>query len=146
MEWGAATFGNAIIPQPFGHAFWRQLLGGNFLDLIFDCPHELHEQTSSVSVSTFVRKLDENQKEVLYYSAIRLYSPQRIATIRNQTDRNVRKVYANLLKELREKLYKRLSPRYDENLPFTFAQREFVKNYRAGVFNKKTILDEKDGE
>ena len=30
-----------IIPPPLGHEWWRNLLGGNFLDNIYDCPHEI---------------------------------------------------------------------------------------------------------
>ena len=133
----------AVIPTPLEHTWWRQLLSGNFLDVIFDCPHELHELTSSRSVSELLQKLNENQKEVFYYRAIRQWSPQKIAAMREQSDRNIRKVYDTLIESLRKKLFKRLYPRYEANLPLTFAQREFVmKNIKKyGADKKKTALD-----
>jgi DNA-directed RNA polymerase specialized sigma24 family protein len=121
-----------IIPQPLNHTYWRQLLGGSFLDVIYDCPHELHETTTSRPVRDLVMKLDENQKEILYYRAIRLWTPQKIAALRGQTDRNIRKVYNNMIDKIRRKLYERLHPRYDAREPLTHTQREFIRNYRQG--------------
>ena len=120
-----------IIPQPIGHQYWRELLSGNFLDVIHDCPHELHELTASRPIYDLTKGLDENRKEILYYWAIRLWTPQRIAAYRGQTDRNIRKVYNKMIGEMRGKLYKRLSPRYKAGEPFTHRQREFVESYMA---------------
>jgi hypothetical protein len=120
---------DTVIPAPLEHIWWRQLLGGNFLDVIFDCPHEVHELTSSGPVYDFTSVLDEDHKEILYYWAIRQWMPQRIATLRGQTDRNIRKVYHRMVDELRRKLYIRLYPRYELDLPLTPAQREFCKTY-----------------
>lgn len=139
VEWGA-TLGNAVVPQPFGHPFWRQLLSGNFLDVIFDCPHELDEQVSSKGVSQCLRELNDNQKEVLYYWAIRQYSPQWIARFRGQSDRNILKVYDTLIKGIQKKLYERYAPRYFKDRPLTAAQKRFVEDYIAGKFKKKTAV------
>ena len=120
-----------IIPQPIGHQYWRELLSGNFLDVIHDCPHELHELTASRPIYDLTKELDENRKEILYYWAIRLWTPQRIAAYRGQTDRNIRKVYNKMIDEMRGKLYKRLIPRYKAGEPLTHRQREFVESYMA---------------
>jgi len=123
------TENQTIIPKPLNHEYWRQLLGGNFLDVIHDCPHELHEFTSSRAVIEYMKELDESHKEILYYWAIRYWSPQRIAALRGQTDRNIRKVYNNMIGDIRRKLYIRLFFRYIEKLPLTNAQRKFMDNY-----------------
>ena len=128
---------DAVVPAPLDHPFWRQMMAGNFLDVIFDCPHEMHEQTSSECVSQYLFELNENQKEVLYYRAIRQETPQQIARRRGQTDRNILKVYDTLIRGIRDKMYNRLSPRYFEDLPLTVAQRQFVKDYFAGKFKRK---------
>ncbi len=128
---------DTVIPAPLNHAFWRQLLAGNFLDVIFDCPFEMHEQTSSECVSQYLYELNDNQKEVLYYWAIRQESPQQIAKRRGQTDRNILKVYDTLITGLREKMYNRLSPRYFFGDALTVAQKQFVADYIAGRFKKK---------
>ena len=121
----------AVIPQPLNHRWWRQMMQGNFLDVIFDCPYEMHELTASKNVCELVMALRDNQKEVLYFRAIRQWSPQRIAATREQTDRNIRKVYDTLIDGLRYKLYERLLPRYEVNAPLTIAQREFMGAYKA---------------
>ena len=118
-----------VIPQPLNHPYWRQLLAGEFLDVIHDCPHELHEMTASKPIFDLTKALDDNRKEILYYWAVRSWSPQRIAAYRGQSDRNIRKVYNKMMDEMRESLYKRLFPRFDKGEPLTFTQREFMVNY-----------------
>ena len=104
------------------------MMRGKFLDVISDCPQEIQELTESYPVFNLVGKLDENRKEILYYWAIRLWSPQRIAAFRGQTDRNIRKVYTNMIADIRRKMYIRLYPRYKEGLPLTKAQKKFCED------------------
>ena len=132
--------GKAVIPRPIEHEWWRELLRGDFLDVIFDCPQEIPEMAPSHSIYEIVKNLNENQKEILYYWAIRLWSPQRIAAYRRQTDRNVLKVYTTLIDGLRKALYERLAPRYDQKLPLTLAQREFVEWYSEKLRKRKPPL------
>ncbi len=42
LEWGAAPE-QVIVPEPIRHVFWKQVLKGDFLDVVFDCPFEMHE-------------------------------------------------------------------------------------------------------
>ena len=128
LEWECS--GETIIPAPLNHELWREMLKGNFLDIIHDCPHEIQEFTSSYSIFELVKKLKDNQKEVLYYWAIRYWTPQKIAAMREQTDRNILKTYATLIESIRYKLYMRLMPRYIDALPLTVAQRDFVRRYQ----------------
>ncbi|GHV44170.1 hypothetical protein FACS189492_0060 [Clostridia bacterium] len=121
-----------IIPPPRLGRWWRQTLRGEFLDDIFDCPFELGEMTSSPALSRLVDELDESRKEILYYWAIRLWSPQAIAAYRGQTDRNIRKVYNTMIGGIRKKLHERLAPRYHNKEPLTLAQKQFVKRYEDG--------------
>ena len=127
----------AVVPEPLNHRWWRQMMQGNFLDIIFDCPYDLHELVSSRNISELVKALNDNQKEILYLRAIRQWSPQKIAAMRGQTDRNIRKVYDTLIASLRRKLYKRLLPRYEADAPLTIAQREFMDTYKAKEKGKK---------
>ena len=120
---------DTVIPQPLNHVYWRQMLTGNFLDVIHDCPHEIHEMTSSRMIYDFTKELDDNHKEIMYYWAIRLWSPQRIAVLRGQTDRNIRKVYNKMIADMRSAIFDRLYPRYEKDLPLTFTQQEFMRNY-----------------
>ena len=47
---------------------YRQLMAGNFLDILFDCPYEMHNLTADPFISRMVEKLSEEHKEVLYFS------------------------------------------------------------------------------
>ena len=115
-----------IFPTPFGGRFWREILNGKFLDIIFDCPHEVQELTASKHIYELVGKLNEGQKEVLYYWEIRGWTPQEIAILREQTDRNILKIHATMLKSLQYKLYKRLMPLFMSVAPLTRSQCRFM--------------------
>jgi DNA-directed RNA polymerase specialized sigma24 family protein len=115
-----------IIPEPGIHIWWRELLRGDFLNFIHDCPYEIQEFTASRNIYELVGALKDTQKEVLYYRAIRGWSNQKIAAMRGQTDRNILKTYETLIESLRYKLFVRLIDRFIEEEPLTLAQREFV--------------------
>ena len=95
---------NFVIPEPRHHVWWRKTLNGNFDDVIFDCPHEIQDLVTSETLYLVLKKLNEGQKEVLYYRAIRDWSPQQLAVHRGQTDRNIRKVYATLIAKIHREL------------------------------------------
>lgn len=133
---------DTVIPRPLDHEWWRLLMRGDFIDKIFDCPHELHELVEDVIISRLLHDLTENQKEILYYSAIRLYSNVRIAAIRKQTDRNIRKTLALLLKNLRDKLAPLIREQIESGFPqMTLAKREFLDWYDK---NEKSAVDSGD--
>jgi hypothetical protein len=67
----------------------------------------------------------------MYYSAIRLYDTNMLADLRNQSDRNIRKVRALMLKRLREKLSLRLRKRIESGQIITLAQKEFLLWYET---------------
>ena len=102
LEWGMAEDGVAF-PRPESAAA-RQAQRGDFLDMIYDCPFEMHELVEDPDISKLISQMKEDHKEILYYQAIRRYSCARIAVMRGQTDRNIRKARAILLKKLREEL------------------------------------------
>lgn len=126
LEWGMAKDG-AAFPQPESAAA-RQAQKGDFLDTIYDCPFEMHELVEDPDISRLISQMKEDHKEILYYQTVRLYSCAKIAAIRGQTDRNIRKAREALLKKLRGELKKCLENREKQGRPLTAAQREFLKN------------------
>lgn len=128
LEWGAAPE-EVILPEPIQSVFWKQITKGEFLDTIFDCPFEMHELIEDFDIAKSICELKDVHKEVLYYSAVRQYSNQRIARIRNQTDRNILKVKNTILKKLRKKLYISLCKRQHMNLPLCRREKEFLEEY-----------------
>jgi hypothetical protein len=138
---------DSIIPSPIKHEWWRQLLVGKFLDVIFDCPHEIQEITSSRPIYYLIKPLDEKQKEIMYYLNIRLWTPQRIAAMRGQTDRNIRKVYSKMIDDIREKLFERLYFRYINYWNLTVTQVDFIEwyinEYGKGAIRQELSEEEK---
>ena len=120
---------DTVIPRPIEHEWWRQQLRGDFIDTIFDCPHELHELVGDAPISILLRELLDNHKEILYYSAIRQYSNARIAARRKQTDRNIRKTLALLLKTLRDRLAAQTRYNIEHGLHITHVQRSCLLAY-----------------
>lgn len=92
---------------------------GDFIDIMFDCPYEMHELIEDAGLSELIRKLSENYKEVLFYSALHLHDCAWIAALRGQSDHNIRKVRALLVSSLQRK---RLEARERSGLPLTTAE------------------------
>jgi DNA-directed RNA polymerase specialized sigma24 family protein len=125
------------VPDPKIAPLWmnlprfRQLCQGNFLDIIFSCPYELHELTANRFLSRLFLSLSDEQKEVLYYLFIRQYSTARLAAIRGQSDRNIRKLRMTVQKKLQKQMYEHLSEKQENNHGLTLREREFMKEYGA---------------
>ena len=58
-----------IVPVWMNDPEYRQLCSGFFLDILFDCPYEMHELTANEFISDMVRDLSEEHKECQRYSA-----------------------------------------------------------------------------
>jgi len=132
-----------VAPRPFEHQWWRQQIRGDFIDTIFDCPYELHELVTYMDISALLRDMSENHREILYYSAVRQYSNVRIAAIRKQSDRNIRKTLALLLNKLQDKLAAQIRQRLESGLSITLAQRKFLARYDE---EKAAAIDSGSGE
>ena len=157
------------VPEPRIAPLWmnlprfRQLCQGNYLDIIFSCPYELHELTANRFFSKLFFTLSDEQKEVLYYLFVKQYSTTRLAAIRGQSDRNIRKLRITIQKKLQRRMYEHLSEKLENDYSITLREREFVEEYEALLQTmgkdavirrenktkprkKKTVLDDaKDG-
>ena len=91
-------------------------------------------------ISELIHNLSENHKEVLYYNAVRMYDVSRIAAIRGQTERNIRKLRSLLLSNLGKKLLVKLTVREKNGLPMTTTERAFLNGHK-----KSALDDDKDG-
>ena len=131
---------NVVIPSPIRYHWWKMIMTGDFLDTIHDCPHELGEFMEDAAFSQMLNNLTENQKEIMYYSVIRQFSNMHIAQIRGQTDRNIRKTFALIIKRLREKLAAHIRQREEDGYLITPIQHEFLAAY------DETDIDTDDDE
>ena len=129
------------VPDPKIAPLWmnlprfRQLCQGNFLDIIFSCPYELHELTANRFLSKLFFTLSDEQKEVLYYLFIKQYSTTRLAAIRGQSDRNIRKLRMTIQKKLQKRMYEHLSEKLENDHGLTLREREFMEKYEASMQN-----------
>lgn len=114
-----------IFPRWMNDPAYRQLNSGYFLDVLFDCPYEMHELITDEFISDLIKSLNESQKEVLFFLGLRLYSTTRLAKMRGQTARNIRKVRASIQRKLQRKLYMYLSGK--EHL--SLRERTFLVEY-----------------
>ena len=125
------------VPDPKIAPMWmnlprfRQLCQGNFLDIIFSCPYELHQLTANRFLSKLFFTLSDEQKEVLYYLFVKQYSTTRLAAIRGQSDRNIRKLRMTIQKKLQRRMYEHLSEKLEKDYSITLREREFVEEYEA---------------
>ena len=132
-EEGALEYGRdgdgLIFPQWMMDATYRQLSRGNFLDYLFDCPYEMHDLIGKAYLRKIVESMKEDHKEVFFFLYLRQYSPQRLATLRGQTDRNIRKVRDVILRKVRKKVYHELKRLEQHGYVMNDMERDFFDRY-----------------
>lgn len=102
LDYGASA-NELFFPDMLNDVLEKQLRKGDFIDAIFYCPYDIHELVTEEYLSKILWELNEEHKELLFLCAVRLFSSTRIAKIRKQSDRNIRKVRGTMLKKIRKK-------------------------------------------
>ncbi len=125
LDYGAAKDG-LFFPDTLNDVLEKQLRKGDFIDAIFYCPYDIHELVTEENLSIILKELSEEQKELLFLCAVRLFSSTRIAVIRGQTDRNIRKVRVTMLKKIRKKLLPALLEKAKKEQPLTLLEKVFL--------------------
>ena len=108
-----------VIPAPINHAYWRQLMKGDYIDIISNCPYEMHNSLSDEDYSKIIYELKEDHKELIYFLYLRDFTTSQLAALRNQSDRNIRGVRSTILGQIEKKVLMILVDRQDEDFPFT---------------------------
>ena len=108
-----------VIPTPINHAYWRQLMKGDFIDIISNCPYEMHNSLSDEDYSKIIYDLKDDHKELLYFLYLRDFTTNQLAALRNQSDRNIRGVRSTILGQIEKKVLMILVDRQEEDFPFT---------------------------
>lgn len=128
LEYKKANYG-LFFPEWLNTPEQQLLNKGKFLDLIFDCPYEMHQLTADPFLSKIVEHLKEEHKEVLYFLALRLYSTVKVAAMRGQSARNIRKLRDTYTQKLQKKLYEHLKSKTN----LTLREQEFMTLYAASA-------------
>ena len=125
LDYGASE--DALcFPDTLNDVLKRQERKGDFIDTIFYCPYDIHELVTDADMSVILRELNEDHKFLLFLSALRQYSSVKIAAIRGQSDRNIRKVRNTMLKKIRKKLLAALTEKVQAQQPLTLLEKEFL--------------------
>lgn len=125
IDYGAAEDG-LYFPDTLNDVLAKLERKGEFIDSIFYCPYDIHELVADEDMSNILRDLNEDQKFLLFLWALRQYSSPRIATIKGQSDRNIRKVRNTMLKKIRKKLLAALTEKVQKQQPLTLLEKEFL--------------------
>jgi len=128
---------SARTEEDFQHVFWKQIIKGDFIDAIYNCPFEMHELVTDEEISKAIFMLKDVQKELLYQLTIHGYSCQLIAFSREQTDRNIRKIRDTMLKKIRKSFVQALQQRMDNHISLTKAEQIFFGTYKSLITDKK---------
>ena len=134
LEYGASV-NELFFPDTLNNVLEKQLRKGDFLDVIFCCPYDIHELVAEEELSQILLELNEEHKELLFLCAVRLFSSTRIAKIRKQSDRNIRKVRGTMLKKIRKKLLAALTDKAEKQQAMTLLEKEFLRDCGLTVDN-----------
>ncbi len=134
LDYGAAKDGMCF-PDALNGVLEKQMRKDDFLDVIFNCPYEIHEFVTEEYLSKILWELSEDHKEILFLHAVRAYSSKKIGEMRGQSDRNIRKVHNTMPKKIYKKLLSILTERMEKKLSMTNEEKQFVADM------KKAVLD-----
>lgn len=115
----------------------KQMRRGDFIDAIFNCPYDIHELVTEDYLCKILRELNDEHKELLFLCAVRLFSSTKIAAIRGQSDRNIRKVRATMLKKIRKKLLAALIDKRGKQQSLSLLEMEFLADNSESVETAK---------
>ncbi len=135
LEYGA-SFDARCFPDALNGMLEKQNRRGDFLDAIFCCPYEIHELVTDEYISKIILELNEDQKFLLFMYAVQQYSSTRIAAIKGQSDRNIRKVRGTMLKRIQKKLLEALNEKIQQGT-LTLLEKNFLKDISIKIDNEK---------
>lgn len=124
LEYGA-SFDARCFPNALNSMLEKQNRRGDFLDAIFCCLYEINELVTEEYISDILYGLNEEQKFLLFLYAVRQYSSAKIAAIKGQSDRNIRKVRATMINKIQKKLLATLNEKVQKQQPLTLLEKRF---------------------
>lgn len=132
LDYGASA-NELFFPDTLNDVLEKQIRKGDFIDAIFYCPYDIHELVTEEYLSEILLELKEGHKELLFLWAVRLFSSTRIAAIRQQSDRNIRKIRNTMMKKIRKELLSALTDKAEKQLPMTLVEKAFLSDIGKAV-------------
>ena len=135
LDYGASA-NELFFPDTLNDVLEKQIRKGDFIDAIFYCPYDIHELVTEEYLSEILLELKEDHKELMFLWAVRLFSSTRIAAIRQQSDRNIRKIRNTMMKKIRKELLSALTDKAEKQLPMTLVEKAFLSDIGKAVDTK----------
>lgn len=79
----------------------------------------MHNSLSDEDYSKIIYDLKDDHKELIYFLYLRDFTTNKLAALRNQSDRNIRGVRSTLLGQIEKKVLMIMVDRQVEDFPFT---------------------------
>ena len=145
---GEEIYSGRIFPAALDSPESKLILRGMFLDLFYNCPYEMHQLTADPFLSRIVDELSDLHKETLYLLSLQYLSTSQLAHMRDQSDRNIRKLRDNYTKKLQKRLYGHLLKKKQSGIGLSFREKEFLMQYglalkESGTTNAKVKKENK---
>ena len=130
---GEEFYSGRIFPAALDSPESKLILRGMFLDLFYNCPYEMHQLTADPFLSRIVDKLSDLHKETLYLLSLQHLSTSQLAHMRDQSDRNIRKLRDSYTKKLQKQLYGHLLQKKQDGMGLSFREKEFLTQYELAL-------------
>ena len=128
LESGAIPGGH-ILPHSMSQPTFRQICRGEFDDYLNTCLFMMHDLTERAHLREIVMNLKLDHKEILFFLGIRLYSTHKLAELRGQTERNIRKVRDTVRRRIHRKLFAALTVLQQNNDELIRLEQDFLRDY-----------------
>ncbi len=128
LEYDALTDGD-ILPISMSQPTFRQICRGEFDDYLANCLFEMHDLTDRAHIRKIVKNLKLDHKEIVYFLGVRLYSTQKLADLRGQSERNIRKVRDTVRRRIHRKLYEALMELAESGGELIHMEQDFLHTY-----------------
>lgn len=128
LESGALPGGH-ILPHSMSQPTFRQICRGEFDDYLNTCLFMMHDLTERAHLREIVMNLKLDHKEILFFLGIRLYTTQKLAELRGQTERNIRKVRDTVQRRIHRKLHTALIALQETGDELIHLEQDFLRDY-----------------
>ncbi|MBQ8622391.1 MAG: hypothetical protein IJ422_08780, partial [Oscillospiraceae bacterium] len=128
LESGALPGGH-ILPHSMSQPTFRQICRGEFDDYLNTCLFMMHDLTERAHLREIVMNLKLDHKEILFFLGIRLYSTHKLAELRGQTERNIRKVRDTVQRRIHRKLHTALIALQETGDELIHLEQDFLRDY-----------------
>ncbi len=128
LEYDALSDGD-ILPISMSQPTFRQICRGEFDDYLANCLFEMHDLTDRAHIRKIVKNLKLDHKEIMYFLGVRLYSTQKLANMRGQSERNIRKVRDTVRRRIHRKLYEALMKLAETGGELIHMEQDFLCTY-----------------